>query len=207
MIRKIQFYTFLILILLKEPSFSVGMRPVYRSAYEYPDKIAVIDDNGRYTYKSVLSASTSLANKLLESVAHDTLFGERIAFLCNQDVAYIIAQWSCWLNGSVCVPLCQDHPPKVLEYYINDAKASLLISTDNFEAVLRPLAENFNIPLVIITPEYLKLSMVENETIENVSDIFSNSTDDGLIIYTSGTTGPPKVTNNIIYMYIYLCYF
>ncbi|CAF1091046.1 unnamed protein product, partial [Didymodactylos carnosus] len=130
-----------------------------------------------------------LSNKLLKSIPSGKLKGERIAFLCNQDVSYVLAQWSCWLNHSVCVPLCKDHPAKVLEYYIKDSKASILISTSNFENVLKPLAEKFKIPLIVLNKDDLKM---KNDKIEKDLDIFSNSKEDALILYTSGTTGPPK---------------
>ena len=181
-----------------EPSDSVRLRPVYRSVSEYFGKVAVIDENGRYTYKNIFAASISLANKLLKSSTSGTLSGERIAFLCNPDVTYIITQWSCWLNDSICVPLCQDHPANVLEYYVEDSKASILVSTKNFETIVRPIAEKFNLSYVLVVPEDLQMGMLENETLENVGDIFSNTNNDALIIYTSGTTGPPKVRNKIM---------
>jgi non-ribosomal peptide synthetase component E (peptide arylation enzyme) len=46
---------------------SVSYRTVYRSALDNPDKIAVIDSNGRYSYSNLLSASVQLRDKLVSA--------------------------------------------------------------------------------------------------------------------------------------------
>lgn len=178
----------------QQHSGSVQIRPIYRSIISYSEKVALIDDNGQYTYRDLFAASINLAEKLLKIRVNNSLSGERIAFLCNPDVYYIVAQWSCWLNDSICVPLCQDHPVNVLEYYVEDSKASMLMATENFETKLRPIAEKFQIPFVTISLEDLKKVIINSEISNGMGDIFSSSTNDALMIYTSGTTGRPKVS-------------
>ncbi|CAF3319462.1 unnamed protein product [Rotaria socialis] len=175
---------------------SLSYRTVYRSALDNPNKIAVIDSNGRYSYSHLLAASVQLRDKLL-SVTDDKQKSahKRIAFLCNPDASFVVAQWTCWLSRAICIPLCKDHPQALLDYYIDDAKCSHLIVSPEYEKLLRPLADKFKIPLIILTNKDVQLD--EKKTYfqlpnQQELDIFSKSTDDALILYTSGTTGKPK---------------
>ncbi|CAF4862269.1 unnamed protein product, partial [Rotaria magnacalcarata] len=68
---------------------SLSNRTVYRSALDNPNKIAVIDSNGQYSYSHLLAASVQLRDKLL-SVTDDKQKSahKRIAFLCNPDASF-----------------------------------------------------------------------------------------------------------------------
>ena len=181
----------------KETRLILSSRTVYRSALENPDKLAVIDSNGQYSYSDLLSASVQLRDKLhsVTDEKHKSA-NKRIAFLCNPDASFVIAQWSCWLSRAICIPLCKDHPQSLLEYYIDDAKCSHLIVSPEYEKMLRPLAEKFKLPLIIITNKDIE-SGKNKKQLQSVDqkqlDIFSKNSDDALILYTSGTTGKPKV--------------
>ncbi|CAF4232941.1 unnamed protein product, partial [Rotaria magnacalcarata] len=113
-----------------------------------------------------------------------------IAFLCNPDASFVVAQWTCWLSRAICIPLCKDHPQALLDYYIDDAKCSHLIVSPEYERLLRPLADKFKIPLIILQNKDIELGekkpyfLLSNQ---QELDIFSKSTDDALILYTSGT--------------------
>ncbi|CAF1528758.1 unnamed protein product [Adineta ricciae] len=177
-------------------ALSLSQRSVYRSALDNADKTAVIDSTGRYSYSNLLSASVQLREKLLSSSnAQQKSANKRIAFLCNPDASFVVAQWTCWLSRAVCIPLCKDHPQALLDYYIDDAKCSHLIVSPEYEKLLRPLADKFKIPLISITDKDLQSGKTKNVLqSSNLQqyDIFSKSSDDALILYTSGTTGKPK---------------
>jgi acyl-CoA synthetase (AMP-forming)/AMP-acid ligase II len=180
---------------------SLSSRTVYRSALDNPDKIAVIDSNGQYSYSNLLSASMQLRDKL-PTVTDDKqkTTNRRIAFLCNPDASFVVAQWACWLSRAICIPLCKDHPQALLEYYIEDAKCSCLIVSPEYEKLLRPVVDKFKIPLIIITNKDIELGKTKKDILSSNQqqlDIFSKNSDDALILYTSGTTGKPKV--NLIF--------
>ncbi len=79
--------------------------------------------------------------------------------------------------------MCVSHPKPELDYVIADSGASIIIAHPDFEAVLRPIAQERNLRF-IITSETLP------ETIGLLPEI--DIARRALILYTSGTTGKPK---------------
>jgi len=104
----------------------------------------------------------------------------------------------------VVVPLSPLHPAAMLEYFINDSDAKVILTTAQFENMVRPLAEKFNQKYLLledhITLDFKplgKTSFEEDYKVEmlnidnNISDeqFFDSN---AMIIYTSGSTGSPK---------------
>jgi len=104
----------------------------------------------------------------------------------------------------VVVPLSPLHPAAMLEYFISDSDAKVILTTAQFEDIVRPLAEKFNQKYLLledhITMDFKplgKTSFQENDKVEmlnidnNISDeqFFDSN---AMIIYTSGSTGSPK---------------
>ena len=176
---------------------SLPHRTVFRSAIDNPEKIAVIDSHGQYSYSHLLSASIQLRDKLLSVTDEKQKTSKkRIAFLCNPDSSFVIAQWTCWLSRAICIPLCKDHPEALLDYYIADAKCTHLIVSPEYEKLLRPLAGKYKIPLIRVTKDDIELGKTKQylqSSDQQQWDVFSKSSTDALILYTSGTTGKPKV--------------
>lgn len=123
----------------------------------------------------------------------------RVAFLCPNDVTYLMTQWASWMAGHICVPLFPKHPTNLLEYYVKDSGAEILITTKAYESILGPVAISLNRRLIVIdhkelipTPETIADSLLTAEANQLVlDDAFYNSSS-ALILYTSGTTGQPK---------------
>lgn len=95
----------------------------------------------------------------------------------------------------------KDHPKALLEYYTDDSKCSHLIVSPEYEKILRPLAEQFKIPLIIITHKDIELGKTK-QNFQQELDVFSKNSDDALILYTSGTTGKPKVKSIQVFVLI-----
>ena len=66
--------------------------------------------------------------------------GPRVGVMASPGAEYVAALWSTWLAGSVAVPLALTHPPAELSYVLRDAGISVVLATDEFAAVLAPLA-------------------------------------------------------------------
>ncbi|XP_052816604.1 malonate--CoA ligase ACSF3, mitochondrial-like isoform X2 [Mya arenaria] len=190
--------------------------PVFLRAEKFVENTALITQHGKYSYSDLLLYSANFAqklntlsnkafNKVKGHVKEFPLEGERIAFLCENDMSYKVAQWATWMCKAIAVPLCKSHPISELEYFVQDSGACFIVGTEDFKSKLEPIASSLNLPLVLMPEDaYTNSSAV----IGDDDDAWMNSEvrkhlRDGLnadeykkkramIIYTSGTTGKPK---------------
>lgn len=92
----------------------------------------------------------------------------------------------------------------MLEYFLNDSDTKVILTTAQFEDIVRPLAEKRENKYLLLEDHVTlnfkplgKTSFEENEKVEMLN-IDNNINDEqyfdsnAMIIYTSGSTGPPK---------------
>ena len=212
--------------------------PVFLRAEEFDSKVAVLTQHGQYTYDDLLHYSANLARDITVFVQKWTdlnpkrkaagrsdglpLAGERIAFLCDNNLSYVVAQWAVWLCGAIAVPLCKSHPTSELQYFVQDSGACVVLCTETFEDKCKDLAGNLKVPCKVIPQDSFSGDFDTSISAwTDKSDVFgkrvmrgvmydalaTNSYRDrkAVIIYTSGTTGRPKVnTCELILLYLLL---
>ncbi|KAG8231508.1 hypothetical protein J437_LFUL011546 [Ladona fulva] len=109
------------------------------------------------------------------------------------------------------VPLCREHPLPVMEHYMKDSDAALLLAGSEYLDTAKELAKNGRQMLVV--EDALKvlakrhgpnravsslgaadeeIELRPNHVLKGGLDDEFYANSDALIIYTSGTTGPPK---------------
>jgi malonyl-CoA/methylmalonyl-CoA synthetase len=99
---------------------------------------------------------------------------------------------------SLAVPLSTIHPPELLEYYIDNSQANLILTTPEYVDRIKPLADKLKKPLQIV--EHQKLMSADKNSNSFDEDALMASFPSGnfykkspaLIMYTSGTTSKPK---------------
>lgn len=194
---------------------SSNVTPVFLKADKYIGRTAIMDQNGCFLYEDLLHYSCALSRRLTDVINQMTVKKDaRVAFLCPNDMSYVVAQWATWMSDSIAVPLCKSHPSSELEYTIQDSQANVLITTEEFESILKPLSENLDIPMIVLkvsdyTGDYDKTNnswfqtdmVLKKPTEKRVKNRYDDlvltnkyKRKPAMIVYTSGTTGRPKVT-------------
>lgn len=149
-------------------------------ASQYLDRIAIKSNGSDYSYRQLLDSSEQVALNLLNGKSD--LSEARIAFIVSPGFEYVSIQWGIWRAGGIAVPLCIKHPFDSIKYVIEDTQADSLIFSKEYENLISPLFDQFNlrrIPIETLSQHTGTLPDVDLER-------------RGMIIYTSGTTGKPK---------------
>lgn len=167
---------------------------LFLRAREFQDRTAIIDKNGESSYKKLLKFSGVLSRKFSEAClmkGEEDLQGKRIAFLCSRDLSYVAVQWAIWRCAGIAVPLSPSHPTKMLEYFIEDSDATLLVTTQEYSGKIQSFIEQKGLLHLEVSAdggaemsieEGLHLTTTEREVDDKGAMLF----------YTSGTTGKPK---------------
>ncbi|XP_053657994.1 malonate--CoA ligase ACSF3, mitochondrial [Anopheles marshallii] len=190
--------------------------PPFKRALLYGEKAAIRDQMGNFSFIQLYEAVKRLAAQI--SKCCGSASQSRVAFLCPNNITYVISQWACWFSGQVAVPLNAKYPADLLEYYIKDSDASLLLTTAEFLPLAEPLAAKLQKPLLVVNHELINANGATNggdassmadvsyldprrENLLQLNDtLVVESALNGefyrdanaLILYTSGTTGKPK---------------
>ena len=157
------------------------MLSIFKNAEQYPDRVALRDKTGSYTYKDIVKASNKIASALIGN--DSDLKEQRIGFLIPPSFEYVSILWGIWKAGGIGIPLSQSATELELTHYLNDSKISLLISDKEGSEKLRKLATSLQIPLM--TAEDLQGK--EESTLPEIGEERR-----AMILYTSGTTNKPK---------------
>jgi non-ribosomal peptide synthetase component F len=167
-----------------------------------PEAVAVEFEDQRFTYQELNQRANQLAHYLISlGVGPETLVG-----ICvEQSIEMVVGLLGILKAGGAYVPLDPAYPPQRLEFMLEDAKLSLLLTTEGIiedgrwriedadPQVLRPGSGQASIldpPIKVVCLDR-DWPVVEHENVDNAqTDI--NSANLAYVIYTSGSTGRPK---------------
>jgi malonyl-CoA/methylmalonyl-CoA synthetase len=152
-------------------------------AAHFPERTAVVDATGKaHTYAQLLDGSARVAAALLRE--RSDLGEARVCYLTRRSFDYPVAQWGIWRAGGIAVPLAESHPPRELDYVLQDADPDTVIADEEYHERLAPLTAERGIRLLRVSEA---LAMHPATALPRLEDARR-----ALMVYTSGTTGRPK---------------
>ena len=153
-----------------------------RSTHRH-NAIAIVAEEGTYTFETLTLAAQQVASALLDG--RNDLDEKRVAFLVSPGYRYTAVLLGIWAAGGVAVPLATSHPAAELRHVVEDADASFIVCGTEFRDRLEPIAEARALELIdadeIVFGSNLMLELPVVDSARRA-----------LILYTSGSTGPPK---------------
>lgn len=152
-----------------------------------PDRIALRDGDRSLTYRELDEQSNRLAHALRE---RGMARGERVGLCLNRSADMMIALFAVLKAGATYVPLDPAFPQARLDYYAEDARLGLLLTTSNVPAA----------PAKWCADAARRVFMLDRDaawhdkpaTALPPSPQDAQPGDPAYAIYTSGSTGKPK---------------
>ena len=144
-------------------------------AKKTPDKIALVFEEKKFTYKQLDEMSNSLAYYLREKGVKRN---DIVPIIARRSWHIIIAMLGVMKAGGVYLPIADNYPEQRIREIINETNCRVILKFHidvNIEDELQINLDDFNY-------------MYKTETIKNIN----NLDDSSYVIYTSGSTGKPK---------------
>lgn len=167
---------------------------VKRTAFNLPNKIAVISGDTRLTYRELDAQSNAFGNAMLDLGVKPA---DRVAVLSRNSLEFIIIHYGLAKIGAVMVPLNFRYTERELTFVVNDSGAKMLIFQGEFADLISACQPKL--------PGVLHYASIGNVG-EGMNDYYRlvekypttppkvavKEEDECTLLYTAGTTGSPK---------------
>ena len=148
------------------------------AAKKYPNDVAVVFKDKKYTYKEVDEITTRIANELIRLGAKTE---KVVSILTKKSEFIVLASLGVIKSGAAYQPLDPTYPKDRLSFMVKDANAIILIR----EKELDDLIDDFKGETVFVEDLLSFEDNTEIKTRPSPKDLF-------IMLYTSGSTGVPK---------------
>ena len=174
-------------------------------AKRVPDKIAIVYEKTKITYKELNQKSNQLAHYLRKN--HKIKPGDLVALFFDRSQQIIIAILAVLKSGGAYVPIDPSYPNTRITYILNNANAKILLTNAAYKDRLismpflqNQVAENY---IIFIDNKNFIQNLLQQKSTNLLP--FATSDDLAYVIYTSGTTGKPKGVlqqhNNVVHLF------
>ena len=163
------------------------------NAYRFPDKFALITDQGRRTYMQIEESANRIAHVLLNLGLNK---GERIALIEKTGIACIETACAVVKTGALLVNINNLLGPQELLKILTDSEPSMLIFGKEYEGLVQEIKNSVPSIRHYISTEDCDWAMCLNKEALCCSTerpkVNTAESDPFMILYTAGTTGEPK---------------
>ena len=174
---------------MSDKVFRTELNPVdflYRAAYMYPDKTAVVDGKRRYSYRQLAERSWRLANGLRAAGLGK---GDRVATVLVNSAAMLEAHFGVPAAGGILVAVNHRLASAEVGYILAHSGARYLLLDAGLEALAGPL--DLSGVTVIRCPDRYEEFLAAASPARPASWL-EHEEETISVNYTSGTTGRPK---------------
>ncbi|WP_444902111.1 amino acid adenylation domain-containing protein [Microbulbifer sp. SSSA007] len=158
-----------------------------------PDRIALVFEQYRFSYRELNQKSNRLARALLDKYrasAAGTIQPNTLVGLCFQRSAdMVVAILAVLKAGAAYVPIAPDLPQARIKFMLEDAQVSLVMSDkQSLSALPASDAGEYQAPSTLVVDDDKGIAEYHYDNLPETS----SSNHLAYVIYTSGTTGKPK---------------
>lgn len=173
---------------------------INESAWEDPERTAVIYKDQNMSYRELNKKANKLANYLRSqcSVKPDDLVG----IMLERTESMVVAMLGVIKSGAAYVGIDTAYPQQRIDYILKDSKAKILLTEEGviqkYSFTSIPVTKVLDINDPAIWHQKSK-EPLKNHSLENLA----------YVIYTSGTTGEPKgvaITHKNLSVFLHWCY-
>ena len=165
------------------------------AAARYPENLAIIDGDRRYTYREWDNRVNTVANALKDLGISK---GDRVVQVVKNREENCAIHMACQKLGAMNTPINFRWASDEIEYCVNDAEAKLVVFEEATRESVLPAHERFssNPDLLFVGPDTPDGAYSFDEVVSAASsdrpDEVVEEEDITFMLYTSGTTGKPK---------------
>lgn len=164
--------------------FNLTLATLQASVERHPSKIALIlhdpcGNSQTLSYEQLFGRISEVARDLQ---SQGFTKGNRIVLWLPQGLEFIVAFFGVILQGCVAVPVSPQSTPTEVAFFIDDTKASGLITQEESWKNDSPHCRKI----------VLDFSKTEIDSFQNVVAVTTGENDPAFIVYTSGTSDKPK---------------
>ena len=170
---------------------------LWESAQRFPEKVAVIFQGQKISYRELDGLVNSFANALAKLGVRK---GDRVALYMANRPEYVICVYGIARLGAVFSPMNPTYKEGEIEHQIHDAEASVLVVQESLYPVVKLVRQRLNsIKEIIVVGQraepgvHLFRDLLRQSSPKHPPQVLVSWPDDIVALpYSSGTTGLPK---------------
>jgi long-chain acyl-CoA synthetase len=152
-----------------------------RAAQRFPDAVAIIYKDRRYTYHELYKRASAFSNLLGQRGVKPR---DRIVVCFENSPEFYIAYYAAWQMGAIVAPLNFFLHEAELEHIVADANPKIIIASTSIESIQKSLHKTG------FPPVLTEQDMLQHDASYDLAALEPDEV--SLLLYTSGTTGLPK---------------